>query len=126
MTQEVHITDKCSGQPSVSSVDMDNICQSVILFKKVTKKLSHKNKDFNTLSMTCICLRSLIWYNFITAEGLHISLEYTDVLDNGVFTDTRPPGVKHDPTMKMVITNADFSSFTVKLKYMSTYKRTTD
>jgi len=27
--------------------------------------------------------------------------------------------------MKMVITNAGFSSFVVKLKYMSTYKRTT-
>ena len=87
MTWEAHITEKCSGQPSVSSDNMDNICQSVMLFKKVTKKLSHQNKDFNTLSMTCICLRSLIWYNFSTADGLHISLEYTDVLDNGVFTD---------------------------------------
>jgi hypothetical protein len=87
MTQEVHITEKCSGPPSVSTDNMDNICQSVMLFKKVTKKLSHENKDFNTLSMSCICLRSLIWYNFSIADGLHISLEYTDILDNGVFTD---------------------------------------
>jgi hypothetical protein len=38
----------------------------------------------------------------------------------------RPPGVKCDPTMKMVITNVGFSSFIVKLKYMSTYKTIND
>jgi len=87
MTWETLITEKFSGQPSVSNDNMDNICQSVMLFEKVTKKLSHQNKDFITLSMSCICLRSLIWYNFSTADGLHISLDYTDVLDNGDFTD---------------------------------------
>jgi len=87
MTWEAHITEKCSSQPLVSNDNTDNICQSVMLFEKVTKKLSHQNKDFNTLSISCICLRSLIWYNFCTADGLHISLEYTDVLYNGVFTD---------------------------------------
>jgi len=74
-------------QPSVSNDNMDNICQSVMPFEKVTKKLSHQNKDFNTSSMSCICLRSLIWYNLSTADGLYISLEYTCVLYNGVFTD---------------------------------------
>ena len=87
MTWETDITGKCSGQTSVSNDNMDNICQSVMLFEKVAKKLSHQNKDFNTLSMSCICLMSLIWYNFTSADGLQISLKYTDVLYNGVFTD---------------------------------------
>jgi len=42
-----------------------------------------------------------------------------------VFGRTRPPGVKYDPPMKMVITNGVLGSFIVKLKYTSTYKRTT-
>ena len=68
------------------------------------------------------CSKPTMKMQWVVHKCLSGSVDFTLKRPPYILGRRRPPGVKCDPTMKVVITNAVFCSFIVKLKYMSVYK----